>query len=273
MKKTWALILLAGILLSVASCRAVPEPERETAAETTASILSPVPTLETTADDAVVVATDPANKASSAYAYDYPGIAPVVAAVPTDPFLIYVSRDYALPANYEPALQVCVSIYPEKIEMEVAAAKQYKAMYDAALADGAELVPFSGYRSISRQKSNFDREIESYVSKGYSRVEAVNLTAQSILPPGCSEHNSGLAMDITRPGVWDTREDFDTTKEFTWLQAHAHEYGFILRYPKDKQDTLNVIYEPWHWRYVGIGPATAMKTSGQCLEEYLGITN
>jgi len=271
MKKTGALILLAGILLSVASCRAAPEPERKTEAETTASILSPVQTLETTADDAVIV--DPANKASGAYAYDYPGITPVVAAAPADPYLIYVSRDYALPANYEPALQVCVSIYPEKIEMEVTAAEQYKAMYDAALTDGAELVPFSGYRSISRQKSNFDREIGSYVSKGYSRTEAVNLAAQSILPPGCSEHNSGLAMDITRPGVWDTREDFDTTKEFTWLQAHAHEYGFILRYPKDKQDALNVIYEPWHWRYVGIGTATAMKASGQCLEEYLGITN
>jgi D-alanyl-D-alanine carboxypeptidase len=108
---------------------------------------------------------------------------------------------------------------------------------------------------------------------GYSRAEAVNFAAQSIQPPGCSEHNSGLAIDITRPGVWDTREDFDTTKEFAWLQAHAHEYGFILRYPKDKQNITQVMYEPWHWRYVGVGPATAMKASGQCLEEYLGIAS
>jgi D-alanyl-D-alanine carboxypeptidase len=166
-----------------------------------------------------------------------------------------------------------VPTYSEKIEMEATAATQYKAMYDAALADGAELIPYSGYRSINRQKNNFDRKISSYVSKGYSRAEAVNLAAMAILPPGCSEHNSGLAMDITRLGVWDIREDFDTTKEFAWLQAHAHDYGFILRYPKDKRNITNVMYEPWHWRYVGIGSATAMKASGQCLEEYLGLTS
>ena len=80
-------------------------------------------------------------------------------------------------------------------------------------------------------------------------------------------------MDITRPGVWDTSKDFDTTKEFAWLQANAHKYGFILRYPVDKQGITDVEYEPWHWRFVGIGPATAMKESGQCFEEYLGITS
>ena len=171
-----------------------------------------------------------------------------------------------------PALQVCVPYYPDKIEVEANAAAQYKAMHDAALADSVEIVPYSGYRSINHQKDIFDRQINSFVSEGYSRDEAVNLTAMSILPPGCSEHNTGLAMDITRPGVWDTRDDFDVTKEFAWLQSHAHEYGFILRYPKDKQDITDVVYEPWHWRYVGVKSASAMKTSGQCLEEYLGIT-
>jgi len=191
--------------------------------------------------------------------------------VPGDPYLIYVSRDYALPANYSPALEVCVESYPEKIQMEAAAAKQYKAMYDAALAAGAELVPYSGYRSIARQKSNFDRLIQTNVDRGHSYAEAVNLAAQEILPPGCSEHSAGLAMDITRPGYWDTREDFETTKEFAWLTAHAQEYGFILRYPKDKFARTQITYEPWHWRYVGVGPAKVMKARGQCLEEYLGI--
>ena len=191
--------------------------------------------------------------------------------MPSDPYLIYVSRDYALPANYAPALMVCVEAYPEKIQMEATAAAQYKKMYDAAKAGGAELVPYSGYRSVQRQKDNFDRKIASYVSQGYSKAEAVNIAAQSILPPGCSEHSAGLAMDITRPGVWDTREDFSATKEFAWLQAHGHEYGFILRYPKDKFAVTQITYEPWHWRYVGVGPATTMKQTGQCLEEYLGV--
>jgi len=260
MKKTGSLIFLIGIILLATSCRAATELE----SETTTSITT------THASALITTAPTTAISKSSTYDFDYPGIAPVVAAVPADPYLVYVSRDYTLPPNYTPTLQVCVSIYPEKIEMESTAATQYKAMYNAALADGAEIVPYSGYRSITWQKNNFDNKIASYTNEGYSRAEAVNLAVQSILPPGCSEHNSGLAMDITRPGVWGTREDFDTTKEFLWLQANAHEYGFILRYPKDKQEITNVMYEPWHWRYVGIEPAMSMKTSGQCLEEYLG---
>lgn len=251
MKRMCALILLAGLLLSVASCHV--EPTFEASTPTTTSI-------------------EPLSKTNSSYAYDYPDIAPAVAMIPADANLIYVSRDYALPADYAPVLQVCVQTYPEKIEMDISAASQFKIMYDAALAGGVEIIPFSGYRSVSRQKSIFDQEISSYVSKGYSRAEAVNLAAMLILPPGCSEHNSGLAMDITRPGVWDTREDFDTTKEFAWLQTNAHRYGFILRYPSDKQSITDMEYEPWHWRFVGIEPATAMKSRGQCLEEYLGIT-
>jgi D-alanyl-D-alanine carboxypeptidase len=102
--------------------------------------------------------------------------------------------------------------------MEITAAKQYRSMYDAARVDGAKLVPYSGYRSINRQKGNFDRQISSYINKGYSRAEAVNLAAMSILPPGCSEHNSGLAMDI-----WDIREDFDTTKILFSILPKAQE--------------------------------------------------
>ena len=241
-----------------------------TTATTTATRTSTTATITSTTT-ATTTSKKPSNKAGGAYDYDYPGISPAVAAVPSDPYLIYVSRDYALPANYSPALQVCVESYPEKIQMEATAAAQYKAMYEAAKTDGAELIPYSGYRSAQRQKSNFDRLIQTNVDRGYSYVQAVNLAAQEILPPGCTEHSAGLAMDITRPGVWDTREDFETTKEFAWLQAHGHEYGFILRYPKDKLALTQITYEPWHWRYVGVGPATEMKASGQCLEEYLGI--
>ena len=70
------------------------------------------------------------------------------------------------------------------------------------------------------------------------------------LPPGASEHNMGVAMDIVN-----TKESFENTKEFKWLQAHAADYGFILRYPKDKVSITKVAYEPWHWRYVGVEDA------------------
>jgi len=284
MKKLGALVLL---LLVFASCGAAEIAQATETATTTATAIETTSTTTETTTTAMTTTTatttatitttstattaKPPDNAGSAYAWDYPGIAPAVAAVPKDPYLIYVSRDYALPANYSPSLRVCVEDYPEKIQMEATAAKQYKAMYDAAKAAGAELIPYSGYRSVERQKGNFDRLIQTNVNRGHSYAQAVNLAAQVILPPGCSEHSAGLAMDITRPGYWDTRVDFETTKEFTWLVAHAHEYGFILRYPKDKFVLTQITYEPWHWRYVGVGPATEMKKSGQCLEEYLGV--
>lgn len=76
----------------------------------------------------------------------------------------------------------------------------------------------------------------------------------------------GFAMDIVSASA-----DFVSTKEFSWLLEHAREYGFILRYPENKTEITGVMYEPWHWRYVGKEAAAAMHQSGQCLEEYLGI--
>ncbi|MCL2494223.1 MAG: M15 family metallopeptidase [Oscillospiraceae bacterium] len=289
-----ALLLALLCLLCAASCGRAPEPEAapettqattaaaaitnvniaaETAAQTTAAadtavarLVASVTFAPTTRAPAPVQNTIPraAARPGGTYAYDYPGIAPVAASVPSDPYLLCVNRDYHLPANYEPALKTCVEGYEQK--MEATAAAQYKLMYDAALAGGARLTPYSGYRSDARQKANFERLVQTNVNRGYSYAQAVNIAAQSILPPGCSEHGAGLAMDIAG-----TSTGFDATAEFAWLTAHAHEYGFILRYPKDKTGITQITYEPWHWRYVGAGPATAMKASGQCLEEYLGL--
>ena len=137
MKKMYVLIMLAGILLSVASCRS----------ESVSEMSTPIST-----------AIKPQDEANSVYAYTYPGITPAVAMLPTNSNLIYVSRDYALPTNYVPLLQVCISTYPQKIELEVSAATQYRIMYDAALVDGVEIIPYSGYRSVSHQKSIFDEK-------------------------------------------------------------------------------------------------------------------
>ena len=89
-----------------------------------------------------------------------------------------------------------------------------------------------------------------------------------IKPPGCSEHNLGVAMDIIA-----TADNFYTTEEYAWLMENAADYGFILRYPQDKQYITRVEYEPWHWRYVGVEHAHAIKASGLCLEEYLQTIN
>ena len=97
-----------------------------------------------------------------------------------------------------------------------------------------------------------------------SREEAAKKAATVILPPGTSEHNLGLAMDICN-----TYDSFANGEEYAWLVENAHKYGFILRYTAEKQEITGIVPEPWHWRFVGVEYAEKIKESGLCLEEYL----
>ena len=90
-----------------------------------------------------------------------------------------------------------------------------------------------------------------------------------IAVPGTSEHHTGLAADIVTPTHQTLDPQFADTAAGKWLLEHAADYGFILRYPEDKQETTKIIYESWHYRYVGEEHAKAIKESGLCLEEYL----
>ncbi len=181
----------------------------------------------------------------------------------TDWHLTLVNSGYRIPADYEPDLvYVCGS--SERLDKKVA--EHYEKMYAAAEKDGVKLTPCSGYRSYELQERNYNRKIEFFEGQGYSTEEAKVKAATIIMPPGSSEHNLGYAMDIVCVEEW-----FEGTEEFKWLQKNAADYGFIMRYPKDKQDITKVIYEPWHWRYVGVETAKELKASGQVLEEYLGV--
>lgn len=213
------------------------------------------------------------NGGKGAYPYDYPGIHPAAAVFKEDEwYLLLVNRDFALPEGFKPQTAVCLpGVYEENRELDARVAPIYREMYYAALQDGIELVPYSGYRRHSTQKSNFEKKVASYRNQGYSNAEAVNLAARIVLPPGCSEHEAGLAMDIVRPGVWELQVSFENSKQFAWLSEHAADYGFILRYAKDKQDVTKITYEPWHWRYVGAEAAKEIKEREVCLEEYLGV--
>jgi D-alanyl-D-alanine carboxypeptidase len=212
-------------------------------------------------------ATTAAAKNQYAYAAAYPNVTPAIAAnAAPGNYLLCVSRAYSLPAGYSSNVKTAACAPGSSIRLESTAAAQYRKMYDAALQDGATLTPYSGYRSTSRQKTNFDNKISYYVGRGYSRTQAINLAAQRILPPGCSEHEAGLAMDIVCAAEW-----FKDRKEYRWLLEHGWEYGFILRYPADKTELTKIDYEPWHWRYVGIAAAQEIMARKLCLEEYLGM--
>lgn len=153
-------------------------------------------------------------------------------------------------------------------QMDSRAAAAYEKMYDAAAADGIYLTPCSGYRSYSTQKRLYNEFVNEYLNQGYSREEAENLASKRRNPPGSSEHNIGICMDIICAS---SSANFQNTKAYAWLQNNAHNYGFILRYPEDKVDITGVKFEPWHWRYVGVENAASIKESGKCLEEYLGL--
>ena len=176
--------------------------------------------------------------------------------------MLLVNNRYRMPDDYVVERAIAVEGYDIELQKDVA--PHYQAMYDAAAADGIYLTPYSGYRSYERQKTNYEYKTQTYLDMGYSETDALALAARIIMPPGSSEHNLGLAMDICG-----TDYDFDTTKEFAWLTEHAADYGFILRYTREKQSITKVVYEPWHWRYVGVENAYAINASGLCLEEYL----
>lgn len=179
-------------------------------------------------------------------------------------YLTFVNKNYVLPEDYKP--QLSEELFGTYCQLDVRCAPYYIDMYNAALEDGCKLTPFSGYRSISTQKRNFENEMKLYLNKGYTFDEAYDKAATNILPPGTSEHNLGLAMDIVS-----INHNFDQSKEFKWLMEHGAEYGFILRYPADKTDITMVQYEPWHWRYVGKEAAMEIMSKGITLEEYLGL--
>lgn len=178
--------------------------------------------------------------------------------------LTVVNSGYRIPSDYKPDLvYVCGS--SERLDRNVAV--QYEKMHKAAAKEGVYLTPCSGYRSYDLQERNYNRKVQYYKNQGYTTAQAKVKAATIIMPPGSSEHNLGYAMDIVCVDEW-----FENTKEFKWLQKNAADYGFIMRYPKNKQNITKVTYEPWHWRYVGVEAAQAMKSSGLTLEEYMGVT-
>ncbi len=176
--------------------------------------------------------------------------------------LVVVNISRQMPSDYVPKLDYVAGT---SYQMDYRVAPYYTAMYNAALKDGIKLTPVSGYRSYERQKNNYARRIDICMDEfNLSREDARKKAATIVLPAGTSEHNLGLAMDICS-----LYTSFSNTKEYDWLVEHAHEYGFINRYTEDKQHITGIIYEPWHWRYVGVEYAEQIKNSGLCLEEWL----
>lgn len=184
--------------------------------------------------------------------------------------MFLVNNQNPLPEDYDSKIETTL-IYSSWRDyyLDSRAADYMIKMIAAAKADGINLDVVSAYRSQEYQQQNFDNSLNDRMNNGMTYDEAYVDTAASVAFPGKSEHNAGVAADIMSDEYTSMDDDgFENTKAFAWLSEHAAEYGFILRYPKGKTDITGIIYEPWHYRFVGVYYATEIKNSGLCLEEY-----
>ena len=144
-----------------------------------------------------------------------------------------------------------------------------QAMMDACRAEGLSPVICSAYRTQEYQERLYRAETERWLERGYSQSDAEEEAGKSVAVPGTSEHQLGLAVDIVDMNNQRLDESQERTDVQIWLMAHSWEYGFILRYPSGKSEITGIIYEPWHYRYVGREHAERIDTLNVCLEEYL----
>lgn len=179
--------------------------------------------------------------------------------------LILVNKQNQVPDDYNMNL-VGIS---GSIQVDERITSDLADMLDAARRDGVDLVICSAYRSFERQTTLFENKIRKFMKSGMSYMDAYALASYSVTVPGTSEHQLGLALDIITSSHMQLNESFENTKAAKWLKEHGPEFGFILRYPKGKEHITGIIYEPWHYRYVGKEHAKAITESGLCLEEYL----
>ncbi len=174
-----------------------------------------------------------------------------------------ISTSY-VPANLlKPDVALVPGDNPQEQQLRSEAAQAAEAMFDAAKNSGFDLVMTSGYRSAQLQEIIYD----GYVARD-GQAAADRYSARA----GTSEHQTGLAVDITTPGQQCYLEAcFADTPEGRWLKQNAHKYGFHLRYQKGKEDITGYQFEPWHFRYVGGDLAQRLHDSGQTMEEFFGL--
>ncbi|MGB4614146.1 MAG: M15 family metallopeptidase [Erysipelotrichaceae bacterium] len=182
-----------------------------------------------------------------------------------DSILILVNKKHDLPSDYEPSDLVKPNVKSNKsgLSLRQEAALAIEEMFNKALEDDITLVLGSSYRSYSYQSKLYN----NYVAKD-GEEKANKYSAK----PGQSEHQTGLAADISdASGANYLKQSFKDTPEGIWLKDNAHNFGFILRYPEGKEEITGYMFEPWHFRYVGIEEATKIYNSNLTFEEYYNI--
>ena len=179
--------------------------------------------------------------------------------------LILVNAWNPIPEDYEPQL---VALESWSLYVAEVAYDDLVEMLADGRAEGLRFQICSAYRSRGEQKSLFDEDVNRYMRQGDSQVVAETKAALYTQRPGHSEHHTGLALDIIANSYQILDAGQASTAENKWLREHCHEYGFILRYPEDKEDETGIAYESWHFRYVGHEAAAWLTEQNMTLEEY-----
>ena len=184
----------------------------------------------------------------------------------SDPLLLLVNASHPLPEGYTPDL---TRLSDWDLSVASVCYDDLKAMLAAGRAEGLSFQICSAYRTTEEQKKLFDEDVAKREAEGMSHEEALAETARYTMQAGCSEHETGLALDIVSMSYQNLDEEQAQTGETRWLYQHSWEYGFILRYPTDKADITGVAYESWHYRYVGREAAAYLNSHDLTLEEFM----
>ena len=208
----------------------------------------------------------------------YSGNALPASEAPEMDYLILVNRTNKLDKHFAPTDLVKIEdVIPSSVlkvkykdtQGNKTAAQALGRMLEDAVEDGiGDWQVSSAYRTYSEQQSLVDQSVNKYKKNNpsWSKERCLSATYQTVAPAGTSEHQTGLAFDITVPGV-----SFTGTKQQKWLHEHCYEYGFVVRFTEDKQSKTGFLAESWHFRYVGIEAAQVMTFNNWCLEEYVEI--
>ncbi len=186
-------------------------------------------------------------------------------------YLILINKTNKLPDDY--VLDDLVDIRdtrkdraPEKM-LKIAETALHAMLEEAGANGYSDVTITSGYRTYAKQQSLFNNYVNNEIAKGNDRDSAIAAAAKYSAYPGYSEHQTGLCADMHN--LSGANQKFGYTEAGKWLAANAHRFGFILRYPQGKEEITTYMWEPWHFRFVGIHHATEIYESGLCLEEYL----
>lgn len=186
-------------------------------------------------------------------------------------YLRLVNQTNTLPAAYAPddLLEVnslnSIMAYGTNTKLREEAARALARMYSE---NGVKYIMSSGYRDYNTQTRLFNEKVQQYLSQGFSEERAREEAGTIVALPGTSEHQSGLAVDLSIPGVVLT-ENFKNTEAGQWLAANSYRYGFVLRYTEAQTAVTGIIYEPWHFRYIGYPHSEILVKDGIVFDTYM----